>query len=240
MYPDAIYVERPELLNLPYFWRFVLARQLSSLVGDPFDDATSYFGFRCTDRAPKQFTSNVERKLNVPDDKFASHFVYVTTKSKWRVGRTFHNCPEDNTVSFDLVAPDGIRTTIGSDWGSFFIPALRWSEIMRIVSAIRLRRDKACVIMMLLPGVGGDLGRELEDIRPQVFGAIKTLDFATKRLDELAELLIHRCYMSADWFYDRSVGWINNGRYSFRAIETPLANSPSELRIIKRFFRSLA
>ena len=208
MESHSVYLDRPDLLELPYFWRLLFARQLSN--SDTFEDATKHFGFRCTDKRPKEFAATAERKAKLVGDQFASHFVFLTTPSKWRVGRTFHNCPEDNTISFDLVSPTGCRTSIGSDWGSFFLPALRWTEIEKITSVFRRRKDKAQMLLMLLPGIGGDpSGKHLSSA---VLDALKTLDFASNNLPELAAHLIEQCFWNVQWTYDRSIGWTNDSR----------------------------
>ena len=236
MESESVYLDRPDLLDMPYFWRALFARQLSN--SETFDDATKYFGFRCTNKRPKQFVTSAERQAKIVGEQFISHFAFLTTPSKWRVGRTFYNCPEDNTISFDLVSPDGRRTSIGSDWGSFFLPALRWAEVEKISSVFRRRKDKAKILLMLLPGIGGD-ELEKQKLLHVVEESLALLGFAEKNNAELAEHLVNECFWIVKWTYDRSHGWTNDSDYTFRRKNSAVCCSPEELKEIKRFFRSL-
>jgi len=237
MEPESVYLERPELLDLPYFWRALFARPLGN--SDSFDDATKHFGFRCTNKRPREFVSLAEQRVNLIGDQHVSHFAFLTTPSKWRFGRTFHDCPEDNTISFDIVSPDGKRICMGSDWGHFFLPAFRYSEVEKITGVFRRRKDKAKALLMLLPGIGGDNGIK-KRIVPAVLNALTTLDFATKHTEQLAEHLVDECFWSVEWNYDRSLGWTNDSNYTFRQTKSAVCCTADELKEIKRFFRSLA
>ncbi|MEO1527855.1 MAG: hypothetical protein AAFX06_20685 [Planctomycetota bacterium] len=234
---DSIYVDRPDLLEMPFFWRCVFARQL--MMAESHESPSKHFGFRCRETRPKKFTSETERRTKYPEDSFVSHFACLDVSPDWKVGRTFHNCPEDNTISFDIVSRAGTRLTVGSDWGHFFEPSFRWTEVKRIANATKSRKTRHQMILLLLTGVGGDFSADQDEMRDEVFDALLSLEFATKNVAELADHLVSSSYTPAEWYYDRSIGWVNDGRYTFRCTNKSLSLSRGQFLMLRRFFRSL-
>jgi hypothetical protein len=124
---------------------------------------------------------------------------------------------------------------LGYDSGHFALPAFRWSEVRAIGAAAGHHHGKevaATAVLLLLPSVYFNEADDLADAKKHVSACWSELAFAgVLRPDVAAEATVTSLSgHEIRWWHDRRLGWINDGRYSFRNPNCRLAPGQSEER----------
>ena len=198
---------------------------------------TSGFGVATRDPGSSFLKPSVGQSSQKTLSSLTSHVWMCVPIGRW--GELFTIVPRTTRsalISSQKQDPDLRSVQIG---GHFFEPSFRWAEAKRIADATKSRKKRCQMILLLLTGVGGDFSADQDEMRDQVFDALSSLEFATKNLDELTDHLVATSYTPAEWHYDQSLGWINDGRYTLRCINTNLSLSRDQFLMLRRFFRSL-
>lgn len=109
---------------------------------------------------------------------------------------------------------------LGYESGHFALPALRWCEVAAIGSA-GTGIDAARALLLVFPAVGLRAEDQRNTVQSALVEAWGCLTVAKPgRLQEtVGQYMEHR---TADirWWKDPQLGWINDGRYSFRNPKT--------------------
>ncbi|HQR09649.1 MAG TPA: hypothetical protein PLN21_22695 [Gemmatales bacterium] len=208
---DPFYLDRPDLLDEPLFWQGMFYGPFEPTVEDVFKTTEEHFGLRPTRLDANRFFEDLE-ETKIPCDYYPAHFVPVTETNNWRVGVTWHAIPRDFMITFDIVDSTANHVELGELGGHFRLPVFRWCEVQSLALTVHSdRRAKAYIALVLLPGIWFGKDEQLLEIREQVISAMAEINFATKRLPELADRIL--AYQQDDnlhWYFDEQFGWVNN------------------------------
>ncbi len=146
-------------------------------------------------------------------------YVEVTVSNGFavRVEYTAENCE----TRFLINHPDWQEAVcLGHESGHFALPAFRWSEVAAIGRAAT-GVDAARAMLLMFPAVWLRKEDGIEEVRATLVEAWSQLGVAMpNRLREMVEQTTGDANVGIRWWNDPQLGWINDGRYSFRNPET--------------------
>lgn len=127
---------------------------------------------------------------------------------------------------------------LGYNSGHFSLPALRWAEALQLAGAVVSARQKAQVILLLLPGIWVEQPDSVEATASLEASFAELGLFDSIGRNRLVKNIMQHLQMKDRlWSFDKHLGWICSGQYAQRNPKSLLSSLvEKDLLRIKRFF----
>ncbi len=129
--------------------------------------------------------------------------------------------------------------TLGYNSGHFSLPAFRWAEVIGLAGELTSARQKAQLILLLLPGIWVEQA-DVADAANHLYASFKELDLfvSSERARLVKNILSHLQMDSVPWSNDEHLGWICAGQYAQRNPKNLLSTLvENDFHRIRTFFQ---
>jgi hypothetical protein len=155
----------------------------------------------------------------------------------------YANEPEDHQILYQVRHDDwACAVCVGKSGGSWQLPALRWTELLKVSNAARQKDTHLEVLVLLLffPAVWLTKEDNLDDVRRKLLDAWKRLNMMPQsQAAILVERLSDSCQGSVLWHRNEQLGWINDGDNSRRNPKSAVCLSNQEFHDLLAFMKAI-
>ncbi len=158
-----------------------------------------------------------------------AYLITVQLVAGFDVGVQYVDCSDDGTeVRYSLGHADWTeREPLGYQSPHFALPAFRWDEVDLIARAVKRRseEDAAIAMLLLFPSVYLVTNDNSMHVGQALLSAWQRILPASQSIEELVRnALENQSDSELTWRKDPELGWICDGRYSFRNPKTTMTN----------------
>ena len=222
-----------DLLDLPVFWAIHYYLLVATEEQDSADLMEPFFGLS------NQFTNDyyVEHF-----DKTPCPYFRIPLPHGFAVEIEYALEPDSET-RFIIDNDDWDSSIVlGYHSGHFALPALQWSEVVRIGTCISKTAEtllhRRSGLLLLFPGAYITQSDDTNIVKSSLCKAWDNLGLVNRTsIPQLVNNVIAYCSVATKWWRDAELGWINDSRYSLRNPNTRMCEfDPVRFKRLQDFF----
>jgi hypothetical protein len=228
-------LQRDDALTDPRFWAMHYCMLIGTEEVDADDFIEPFFGVS-TKEVNDYFLQEFDQRG--PDEAWP--YLEVPVRGGFTVQAEYAGTPSETRFYINHVDwPEPVA--LGYDSGHFALPAFRWCEVAAIGRACT-GINAARALLLAFPAVGLRAEDEISSVQPMLVEAWRQLGVINReRLEEMTgQNMVHRTG-EIRWWEDPQLGWINDGRYSFRNPKTLMCDfAKDRFNKVAAFFAGIA
>jgi hypothetical protein len=139
------------------------------------------------------------------------------------VGVAYVDCGESgNEMRFYITHSAPYHELLGHDSPHFALPAFRWEEVKKIHASVKDKTIAAAAALLVFPATYITVEDSESDVSSHLSQWWKDLPYVkvTNISTLVRDVIANRTVSEIKWWIDPKLGWINDGRYSFRNPKT--------------------